>query len=74
MPPASGPPFGARLLAARRRPPGDRIAIAAYLGDTDTFDHAVADFALAYADQTATDHAGLGSAVTAGVLTAAPGV
>lgn len=53
------------------RPPG---AIAAYLGGTDTFDHAVTDFALAYADQTATDHAALDAAVTAGVLTAAQGV
>ncbi|MFD8717035.1 DUF2252 domain-containing protein [Streptomyces sp. NPDC059629] len=53
---------------------GDRIAIAAYLGGTDSFDHAVTDFALAYADQTATDHAALHTAVTAGVLTALPGV
>ncbi|RPE44517.1 uncharacterized protein (DUF2252 family) [Streptomyces sp. Ag109_O5-1] len=53
---------------------GDRIAIAAYLGGTDSFDRAVTDFALAYADQTATDHAALHTAVTAGVLTALPGV
>ncbi|WP_316776480.1 DUF2252 domain-containing protein [Streptomyces sasae] len=53
---------------------GDRIAIAAYLGGTDSFDRAVTDFALAYADQTVTDHAALHTAVTAGVLTALPGV
>ncbi|WP_217552671.1 DUF2252 domain-containing protein [Streptomyces sp. GbtcB6] len=64
---------GTTLARAHARS-GDRIAIAAYLGGTDTFDHAITDFALAYADQTATDHATLGAAVTAGVLTAAPGV
>ncbi|MEU6196849.1 DUF2252 domain-containing protein [Streptomyces sp. NPDC047061] len=64
---------GTTLARAHARS-GDRIAIAAYLGGTDTFDRAVTDFALAYADQTATDHAGLGAAVTAGVLTAAPGI
>ncbi|MER7180596.1 DUF2252 domain-containing protein [Streptomyces hyaluromycini] len=64
---------GTTLARAHARS-GDRIAIAAYLGGTDTFDHAITDFALAYAGQTATDHATLGAAVTAGVLTAAPGV
>ncbi|MEU6554761.1 DUF2252 domain-containing protein [Streptomyces sp. NPDC046915] len=53
---------------------GDRIAIAAYLGSAGTFDRAVADFALSYADQTADDHAALGAAVAAGVVRAAPGV
>ncbi|MET9380836.1 DUF2252 domain-containing protein [Streptomyces sp. NPDC002928] len=51
---------------------GDRIAIAAYLGSADTFDRAVTDFALSYADQTAADHAALGAAVAAGVVAAAP--
>ncbi|MFD8819893.1 DUF2252 domain-containing protein, partial [Streptomyces sp. NPDC059627] len=64
---------GTTLARAHARS-GDRIAIAAYLGGTDLFDHAVTDFALAYADQTTTDHATLGAAVTAGVLTAAPGL
>ena len=53
---------------------GDRIAIAAYLGGADTFEQAVADFALAYADQTAADHAALGAAIAAGVVAAAPEV
>ncbi|MFF8945873.1 DUF2252 domain-containing protein [Streptomyces sp. NPDC014864] len=53
---------------------GDRIAIAGYLGGTDTFDQAVADFALSYAAQTADDHAALGAAVVAGVVPAAPDV
>ena len=34
---------------------GDRVAIAAYLGSSDVFDHAVADFAVAYADQNQLD-------------------
>ncbi|MFI8241499.1 DUF2252 domain-containing protein [Streptomyces sp. NPDC085866] len=53
---------------------GDRIAIAAYLGSADTFDHAVADFAVSYADRTAADHATLGAAIAAGVVPAEPGV
>ncbi|MGW2827499.1 DUF2252 domain-containing protein [Streptomyces sp. NPDC001286] len=64
---------GTALARAHARS-GDRIAIAAYLGDADTFDRAVADFALAYADQTAADHAALGAAIAAGVVRAAPDV
>jgi uncharacterized protein (DUF2252 family) len=36
---------------------GDRIALAAYLGSSATFDKAIADFARAYADQNESDHA-----------------
>jgi len=36
---------------------GDRIAIAAYLGDSGVFDEAMADFASSYADQAERDHA-----------------
>jgi uncharacterized protein (DUF2252 family) len=36
---------------------GDRIAIAAYLGSSDVFDKAIADFASAYADQNEHDYA-----------------
>ncbi|WP_041822032.1 DUF2252 domain-containing protein [Streptomyces davaonensis] len=64
---------GTALARAHARS-GDRIAVAAYLGGADTFDRAVTDFALAYADQTATDHAALCAAVAAGVLRAAPDV
>lgn len=64
---------GTALARAHARS-GDRIAIAAYLGGTDTFEHAVADFASAYATQTTTDHATLTAAVAAGVVTAAPGI
>ncbi|MFF4584376.1 DUF2252 domain-containing protein [Streptomyces sp. NPDC001388] len=64
---------GSALARAHARS-GDRIAIAGYLGGADTFERAVADFALAYADRTAADHAALGAAVAAGVVTAAPDV
>ncbi|MFI2436887.1 DUF2252 domain-containing protein [Streptomyces sp. NPDC018693] len=63
---------GTALARAHARS-GDRIAIAAYLGSADTFERAVTDFALDYADQTTADHAALGAAVAAGVVTAAPG-
>lgn len=62
---------GTALARAHARS-GDRIAIAAYLGGADTFEQAVADFAVAYADQTAADHAALGAAIAAGVVAAAP--
>ncbi|MET9828708.1 DUF2252 domain-containing protein [Streptomyces sp. NPDC006385] len=64
---------GTALARAHARS-GDRIAIAGGLGGADTFDRAVTDFALAYADQTAADHAVLGAAVAAGVVSAAPGI
>ncbi|AVH61500.1 DUF2252 domain-containing protein [Streptomyces dengpaensis] len=64
---------GTALARAHARS-GDRIAIAAYLGGADTFDRAVADFALRYADQNAADHAALIAAVAAGVVPAHPGV
>jgi len=46
-------------LARAHARSGDRLAIAAYLGGKDTFDQAVADFAVAYADLNETDHAAL---------------
>jgi hypothetical protein len=45
---------------------GDRVQIAAYLGKSDRFDEAIADFAKAYADQTERDHAALCAAVKSG--------
>ena len=38
---------------------GDRFAIAAYLGKSDTFDVAIADFSAAYADQNERDYRAL---------------
>ena len=56
------------------RAPGDRIAIAAYLGNGDVFDRAVADFSSAYADQNVRDHQALAAAVENGRLQAVSGV
>jgi len=53
---------------------GDRIAIAAYLGGSDVFDTAIAQFASAYADQNERDHQELVDAVASGRLTAEPGL
>ncbi|MFD0368049.1 DUF2252 domain-containing protein [Streptomyces sp. NPDC127114] len=63
-----------RALARAHARSGDRIAIAAYLGTSDVFDRATADFALRYASQNADDYAALSAAIAAGVVTAAPGV
>jgi uncharacterized protein (DUF2252 family) len=42
---------------------GDRIAIAAYLGGSDVFDEAMADFATSYANQTESDYERFSSGV-----------
>ena len=60
------------VLARAHARSGDRIAIASYLGRSDVFDHAVARFAVAYADQNDRDHSALESAITTGRLTAQP--
>jgi uncharacterized protein (DUF2252 family) len=59
-----------RTLARAHARSGDRIAIAAYLGSSSTFDRAVADFARAYADRTESDHAALRRAIDAGRVVA----
>jgi uncharacterized protein (DUF2252 family) len=53
---------------------GDRIAIASYLGKSDAFDRAIADFGAAYADQNERDYAALLTAVQSGRLPAEVGV
>ncbi len=53
---------------------GDRIAIASYLGKSDVFDRAIADFAVAYAEQNERDYRALRDAVAAGRLTAETGL
>jgi uncharacterized protein (DUF2252 family) len=53
---------------------GDPAAIAGYLGDDDAVDHALADFAVSYADQTERDHAALLAAIKAGRVPAEQGV
>jgi hypothetical protein len=58
-------------LARAHARSGDRIAIAAYLGQSPAFDRAVAEFAAAYADQNERDHQALAAAVAAGRVAAA---
>ena len=55
-------------LARAHARSGDRVAIAAYLGSSDVFDRAIADFASGYADQNALDHAELLRAMEDGRL------
>ncbi|WP_194814749.1 DUF2252 domain-containing protein [Nocardia sp. XZ_19_385] len=62
---------GATLARAHARS-GDRVAIAAYLGGGDVFDNAIAEFALAYADQTLADHQTMLDAIESGRIKAAP--
>ena len=61
-------------LARAHARAGDRIAIAAYLGNSTAFDNAVADFAETYADQNERDHAALGAAVRDGRIEAQAGL
>ncbi|MHA6758391.1 DUF2252 domain-containing protein [Streptacidiphilus sp. PAMC 29251] len=60
---------GATLARAHARS-GDRIAIAAYLGRGEVFDHALVAFAEAYADQNERDHRALLDAVSSHRVTA----
>jgi uncharacterized protein (DUF2252 family) len=53
-------------LARAHARSGDRIALAAYLGNTDKFDQAIADFAETYADQNEHDYTALQTAVKDG--------
>ncbi|HQR28743.1 MAG TPA: DUF2252 domain-containing protein, partial [Nocardioides sp.] len=74
----SGAALYARLcgwtLARAHARSGDRVAIAAYLGSSDTFDHAVAEFAVAYATQNEQDHSALLAAMAEGRVVAETGV
>ena len=61
-------------LARAHARSGDRIAIAAYLGAGTTFDRAIADFSVAYADQNERDYRAFVGAVKTGVLPAETGL
>ncbi|HEX3562568.1 MAG TPA: DUF2252 domain-containing protein [Solirubrobacterales bacterium] len=61
-------------LARAHARSGDRIAIAAYLGTSDVFDRAIADFCIAYADQNERDYHALRDAVGSGRLPVDTGV
>jgi uncharacterized protein (DUF2252 family) len=52
-----------RILAKGHARTGDAVALAAYCGESDRLDRAIAKFAFAYADQTTRDHALLAAAV-----------
>jgi uncharacterized protein (DUF2252 family) len=62
------------LLARAHARSGDRIAISSYLGKSDTFDRALAEFAVAYADQNERDHAALREAADEGRITVQEGL
>ena len=57
-------------LARAHARSGDPIALAAYLGGSDSFDRSIADFAELYADQNELDYAAVRAAVASGRLTA----
>jgi uncharacterized protein (DUF2252 family) len=61
-------------LARAHARSGDRIAIAAYLGQRDQFDRAIADFATAYAEQNDRDFVELQTAVKTKRIIAESGV
>jgi uncharacterized protein (DUF2252 family) len=57
-------------LARAHARSGDRVQIAGYLGKSERFDGAIADFAKGYADQTERDHAAFCAAVKSGRVAA----
>lgn len=61
-------------LARAHARSGDRVALAAYLGSSAKFDHAIAVFAESYADQNERDHAALQAAVKDGRVQATMGL
>jgi uncharacterized protein (DUF2252 family) len=61
-------------LARAHARSGDRIAIASYLGNGDTFDRAIVEFSRAYAEQNERDYQALVDAVKSGRIVAETGV
>jgi len=53
-------------LARAHSRSGDRVALAGYLGTSNTLDTVLTGFAEAYADQNAKDHAAMQEAASAG--------
>ena len=64
----------AATLARAHARSGDRIGIAAYLGRSDIFDTAIADFSSAYADQNEQDYTAFVDAIKTGRIRAEPGL
>ena len=63
-----------RGLARAHARSGDRIAISAYLGNSATFDNAIAEFSELYADQNEADYAALVEAEAGGRVTVQRGL
>ncbi len=63
-----------RTLARAHARSGDRLAVAGYLGRSDAFAEAIADFAVRYADRTEADHAALLAAIDDRTVVARRGV
>ena len=63
-----------RALARAHCRSGDAVLLSAYMGDSNAFEDAIADFAVAYADQTERDHQALVAAVRAGRVEAQLGM
>ena len=61
-------------LARAHARSGDRIAIAAYLGNGPSFDRAIVEFSHAYAEQNERDYKALVEAVESGRITAETGL
>ena len=61
-------------LARAHARSGDPVAIASYLGTSDTFDRAMVRFAEIYADQNGRDHEALRMAIATGRIEAETGV
>ena len=61
-------------LARAHAHSGDSVAIASYLGKTDTWDRAIGEFASRYADQNERDYQAMLEAVRTGRLEATPGL
>jgi uncharacterized protein (DUF2252 family) len=64
----------ARTLARAHARSGDRIAMGSYLGKSDVFDHAIAAFAEAYADQNDHDYQALADAAKSGRVEVKTGI
>jgi uncharacterized protein (DUF2252 family) len=61
-------------LARAHARSGDQVAIAAYLGNSDSFDRAILEFSKAYADQNERDYRELEAAIKSGRITAETGL
>jgi predicted alpha/beta hydrolase len=59
-----------RTLARAHARAGDAVALSGYMGEDSEFDKAIAEFAMAYADQTEHDWRALLDAIKAGRITA----